>query len=454
MYASQSLEIRADDAYIEDASALSRQLVMDALDALERGDYEFKVDVHDDIGKRLLRLVEHTKAKALKDMEQVVRITIQTNETAVLAANMLYQLQGVEERAQSIAAAAEEMESSVQEIRQYGQDITKESKDAQSITDMGSKAVSELVREFEKIATSVEDNVEKVNQLSGFTKQVSAIAEDIKAIAFQTNLLSLNASVEAARAGEAGKGFAVVAAEVRNLATRSSEATKQIDAIVRKLQDEMGVIIESMHVSSGAVESGKKSFSDVGSRMGSIKESIGHVTENIDRISTTLVEQAKAAGEVAEGITDIAAHTSQNVAGIDYIVDALARIEAMLNKQIAGLAELNVEGKVVRLAQSDHVVWKKRLVNIVVGKEQASSSELTDHTTCRLGKWYGQVRDEAMLHHSSFKALLSPHKLVHEHGKRAIDLYNQGNMQGALGEIAKVEAASKEVLRLLAQLQG
>ena len=99
------------------------------------------------------------------------------------------------------------MQASVMEIRRYGESISQEARDAEQVTQEGVTTVNRSIQEFDKLSASVADNVGKVNELSGFTRQVQRIADDIKAIAFQTNLLSLNASVEGGPRGRSRPGI-------------------------------------------------------------------------------------------------------------------------------------------------------------------------------------------------------------------------------------------------------
>jgi len=80
--------------------------------------------------------------------------------------------------------------------------------------------------------------------------------------------------------------------------------------------------------------------------------------------------------------------------------------------------------------------------------------ELTDHHSCRLGKWYNSELAAAYRDHPAFKALEAPHQRVHAHGKEAAKRFNAGDQKGALAEMDKMEAASVDVLRLLNELQG
>jgi methyl-accepting chemotaxis protein len=124
----------------------------------------------------------------------------------------------------------------------------------------------------------------------------------------------------------------------------------------------------------------------------------------------------------------------------------------MIGAELSRFAKMNIPGKVVKLAKSDHVMWKKRLANMMVGREGLRADELSNHTNCRLGKWYSAVQESKYRDHRAFKALAEPHRLVHAHGIEAVKHYNGGRLDAAMAELDKVEKASVDVLRCLAEL--
>ena len=423
------------------------------LERFLQGDYIIDDTLHGQECEDIIRqLSNYLTRQSLAEIDRTVSLSIQTNETAIYSAQMLNNLREVEGKSQGIAAAAEEMVATVNEIRTYGDNIATQAQEAQEVTQKGASITQEAISQMKNISSSVANTSERVSVLETFTKEIAGIAENIKKIASQTNLLALNATIEAARAGEAGKGFAVVAAEVKNLSSETAKATENINDIITKLREESLQILESMEHSSDAVTAGEQAINSLGETMGEIKQRIDTVSNNTTQISTTLGQQGQASQEIAQGITEIANHSSKSVSGIEHIVDAMSRIERLITNSITSLAELNVPGKVVKLAKSDHVIWKKRLMNMIVGREGLNENELADHHSCRLGKWYDTLKDPSYVNDSNFKALLEPHKQVHEHGIRAVKFFNAGNHTAALTEIQKVESSSKEVLRLLEAL--
>ena len=178
------------------------------------------------------------------------------------------------------------------------------------------------------------------------------------------------------------------------------------------------------------------------------------VSQRTQQISSALSEQRLASREVAEGVQRIASNSSQGVRDIENIADAIDRVEALVVQQTVKLAEFDLEGKVVKLAQSDHVIWKKRLASMISGRAGLKVEELADHHSCRLGKWYDALENPSYTTHNAYKELIKPHESVHSHGIKAVEKYNNGDFQGALAEIDQVEKASKEVLRLLVELES
>jgi methyl-accepting chemotaxis protein len=164
--------------------------------------------------------------------------------------------------------------------------------------------------------------VAAMSEINIASKKIADIIGVIDEIAFQTNLLALNAAVEAARAGEQGRGFAVVASEVRNLASRSAGAAKEIKALI---QDSVGKVSE-----------GTKLVDESGRVLGEIVMGVKKVTDVVAEISASSREQASGIEQVNKAVTSMDAVTQQNAALVE---QASAAAQALM-EQAGNLSKL------------------------------------------------------------------------------------------------------------------
>ncbi|MCA9304536.1 MAG: methyl-accepting chemotaxis protein, partial [Phycisphaerales bacterium] len=150
-----------------------------------------------------------------------------STQIAASADEMANGLQVQEQQTQQVAAAIEEMSQSVTEVAAKSADATNATEESQALAEDGGKIVKSTVEEMQGIENEVNESAKTINALGEQSEKIGEIISVINDIADQTNLLALNAAIEAARAGEHGRGFAAVAEEVRKLAERTSEATKE-----------------------------------------------------------------------------------------------------------------------------------------------------------------------------------------------------------------------------------
>jgi methyl-accepting chemotaxis protein len=205
--------------------------------------------------------------------------------------------------AQDLSARTEEQVASLEEmaasIRQLSVTVKQNADNAQQANQLAlaARSAAEGGGEVAVSAVSAMGEIEQSSQ------RIAEIVGVIDEIAFQTNLLALNAAVEAARAGEAGRGFAVVAAEVRSLAQRSSQASKEIKGLIS--------------TSNGHVKRGVDLVSKAGGSLGEIVTSVKKVADIVSEIAAASQEQSAGVQQVDESVTQMEGVTQKNAALVE-----------------------------------------------------------------------------------------------------------------------------------------
>lgn len=154
----------------------------------------------------------------------------------------------------------------------------------------------------------------------------------IREIAYQTNLLTLNASIEAARAGEAGRGFAVVANEVRNLADRTMKATTNIDALLAKIKEDSDRSISGMRSGAGQVDRCVDLVHQSQNSLDGINTLMSDAVRMVSEISTASSQQTEAMNEIGGNISHVAAMTGQSVRVVHETTDLMNFLESMIGR--------------------------------------------------------------------------------------------------------------------------
>jgi methyl-accepting chemotaxis protein len=208
---------------------------------------------------------------------------------------------------QQTAASMEELNVTVKNNAAHARQATQLAASASEVAQRGGQVVGQVVSTMDEITAS--------------SKKIGDIIGVIDGIAFQTNILALNAAVEAARAGEQGRGFAVVASEVRTLAQRSSEAAKEIRALIS--------------ASVERVETGSKLVGDAGTTMADIVAQVQRVASLIEDISSATNEQTSGIGLVSDAVTQLDESTQQNAA----LVEQSAAAASSLHQQASDLVK-------------------------------------------------------------------------------------------------------------------
>jgi len=144
--------------------------------------------------------------------------------------------------------------------------------------------------------------------------------------------------------------------------------------------------------------------------------------------------------------------TSANTAAIESVIATLEKTEEPIVEGVNELVAAGAPNATVMAAKSDHLIWMRKLAQMLAGRISLDADELADHNTCRLGKWYNAQADKELTGHPAWAALLAPHQEVHRAGIAAARAYAAGDLDEAVAHVEEAGAASLEVLRLLDDL--
>ena len=217
---------------------------------------------------------------------------------------------------QTIASNMEEFSHSVAEVAHMAADSLQNAKAMQDIVEINNRNMELSISATGKVAHTVDRSSRAISDLGVSIQKIGSIANTIKEIAEQTNLLALNAAIEAARAGEQGRGFAVVADEVRKLAERTAASTKDIAATINEITAISDAAVSSMHSAVGEVETGIALIRKNGEGLQDIMGAAVNVAQLIERIAKASNGQAVASEGVAQSLERISNLVDNNVQSV------------------------------------------------------------------------------------------------------------------------------------------
>lgn len=404
-------------------------------------------------------------------LERSLKGKAECNETVMVKVNELLQymtqmdyvkhmIQDVNQQTElveSVAANSEEMSASSEDIANFVQTSNKTASDSAENSKLAINQINEAFTRIDTIMEKTNNVNETMKYVNEETKKIHDMVGIIKSVADQTNLLALNASIEAARAGEHGRGFAVVADEIKKLASNTKNQVSYIQSSVSKLISEVDQAALVLNEVTNSFNGSKSYMEDAVKSINGVNDSLGEIGNSFMEISANTEEQTAASEEMSSNLMVIndkslklkeeVIHTGKSFYDISTKIDEIR----LIGVENADQLPIKVQ---IEICICDHLMWRWRVYNMILGNVILDENTVGTHKTCRLGKWVEKQDTSAKQLKSLLDELEQPHAQLHELAKKAIREYKSNNIKGAEQALTMMDDCSKTVVSVLKKIKA
>jgi methyl-accepting chemotaxis protein len=301
---------------------------------LIREDNDFRQRVVPEGNDEMTKLA-HDFNGMLSDFQDLVKsvaqaLTMLDQATAELAQSTADTSRGMGQQqmeSDMVATAVTEMGATIDEIANNTENTADKAQATNQNALHGMKEVEQTVLRISALSTDLQKAAVVMGELEKDSSTIGSVLDVIRSIAEQTNLLALNAAIEAARAGEQGRGFAVVAEEVRNLAQRTADSTRQIEVIIVGLQNRTKEIVISMQSCRAQGEASVQQAGVANNLLAAITSDVSGIMDMTAQIATAIEEQSHVAAEVNKNVVKIRDISEQSL--------VISRHNAQISEEVA-----------------------------------------------------------------------------------------------------------------------
>jgi methyl-accepting chemotaxis protein len=317
------------------------------VEGAQKGDLTVKAQMTDGAVGSIADAFNATMRKLRELLQEVQAVSTEVGQLSLAGENSVRQLsesalKQTEEINQALGSI-DEINQSVATVANYAQEAAKIARDGSLQAKEGDLAMDATVNSIEKIRGTVANTSKKVKQLAESSQEIAQIVEIISGISEKTNLLAFNASVEAARAGEHGEGFRIVAEEVRRLADRITEATKDIQRLVSTIQQDTTSVLQGMETSTSEVVNGSELVHLTKLNLRSLADTSKQIDEYLKYISTSTTDQTNTSLVVNQKINGIASIAKINSTEAQNVVQSLQTLVSEANNLQSSISQFKLK---------------------------------------------------------------------------------------------------------------
>lgn len=317
-------------------NAVNQEAILQLLDEigdLADGDLTVSATVSEAFTGAIADSINYS-VEQLRDLVQTInkssgQVSVTVEDSQALAMNLAEAAEHQAGEIAGVSVAISEMASSIDKVSETALESETVAKRSVEIAHNGSKIVHNTISGMDTIREQIQDTSKRIKRLGESSQEIGDIIGLIDDIAEQTNILALNAAIQASMAGDAGRGFAVVADEVQRLAERSSAATKQIETLVKAIQNDTNEAVISMEQTTFEVVRGAKLAENAGIALEEIENVSQALANLIQTISHAARQQASTAAHVSRTMDVIQEITSQTSLGSTETAMTIGKLTTM-----------------------------------------------------------------------------------------------------------------------------
>ena len=319
--------------------------LLEEISDLAKGDLTVEATVSEDFTGAIADSINYAVGQLRELVSAIIDVSMQVTEATRSSESTARHLSDASGRQTSnimtVTESIRAMEKKINYVSDNAMQSLEVARNSVQIASGGADVVKSTIHGMNTIREQIHETSKRIKRLGESSQEIGGFVSLINNIADHTNTLSLNAAIQAAMAGDAGKGFGVVADEVHALAERSTDATRQIESLVRMIQRDINEAVSSMELTTAEVVKGTRLAQDAGSALDDIQKVSRELAALVEEITQAAQSQSYTAAQITgsmEIIQQITTETSSGAQTASEFIFNLGKLTDRLHKAVAGFS--------------------------------------------------------------------------------------------------------------------